>query len=33
MSQAEFDGALDRWANRDLFEKVDGYWQPRFTVV
>jgi hypothetical protein len=33
MSQAEFDDALDRWANRDLFEKVDGYWQPRFTVV
>lgn len=33
MSQAEFDSSLDRWANRDLFEKVDGYWQPRFTVV
>jgi N-acetyl sugar amidotransferase len=33
MSQAEFDAALDRWANQELFEKVGGYWQPRFTVV
>lgn len=33
MSRAEFDDVLDRWANRGLFEKVDGYWQPRFTVV
>lgn len=32
MSQAEFDAALDRWANQDLFEKVDGYWKPLFTV-
>ncbi len=33
MSQTEFDAALDRWANRDLFTKVDGYWQPLFTVI
>ncbi len=33
MTRAEFDAALDRWANRDLFEKVDGYWKPLFTVV
>ncbi|MFZ4646219.1 MAG: N-acetyl sugar amidotransferase [Gemmataceae bacterium] len=33
MTQAEFDAALDRWANQDLFEKVGGYWQSRFTVV
>lgn len=33
MTRAEFDEVLDRWANRDLFEKVDGRWKPRFTVV
>jgi len=32
MSHAEFDAVLDRWANRDLFEKQDGHWRPRFTV-
>ena len=33
LSREQFDAALDRWANRDLFEKVDGYWKPRFTVA
>lgn len=33
MTKEEFDAALDRWANQDLFEKVDGRWQPLFTVV
>ncbi|NLQ05930.1 N-acetyl sugar amidotransferase [Cylindrospermopsis raciborskii] len=33
MNQSEFDAVLDRWANRDLFEKVGGYWQPQFVVV
>jgi len=33
MSKEEFDVVLDRWVNRNLFEKVDGYWQPNFTVV
>lgn len=32
MDRASFDAALDRWANRELFEKVDGYWTPRFAV-
>jgi N-acetyl sugar amidotransferase len=32
MTKAEFDEALDRWANRDLFEKVDGRWRPLFTL-
>jgi N-acetyl sugar amidotransferase len=32
MSKAEFDAVLDRYANKDLFEKADGIWQPRFTV-
>jgi N-acetyl sugar amidotransferase len=33
MSQAEFDATLDRWANRRLFDKVDGRWKPNFVVV
>jgi hypothetical protein len=32
MSRADFETALDRWANRALFEKVDGHWTPRFMV-
>lgn len=33
LSRTEFDAALDRWSNRDLFAKVGGYWQPLFTVA
>lgn len=33
MSQSEFDAVLDRYANRDLFEKIDGRWKPKFTVA
>lgn len=29
----EFDAILDKFANKDLFEKVGGRWTPRFTVV
>jgi hypothetical protein len=32
MTQSEFDQVLDRWANKDLFEKVDGRWQPKYVV-
>ncbi|BCV48796.1 MULTISPECIES: N-acetyl sugar amidotransferase [Shewanella] len=32
MSKEEFDSVLDKYANKDLFEKIDGYWQPRFKV-
>lgn len=32
MSQAEFDAVLDKWVNRDLFEKNDGRWEPKFIV-
>lgn len=32
MTQNEFDAVLDRYANRDLFEKVDGSWKPKFIV-
>ena len=30
MSKEEFDGVLDRYANKDLFEKIDGIWSPKF---
>ena len=32
MSRAEFDAVLDRYANRDLFEKVDGRWKAMFII-
>lgn len=32
MSQDEFDKVIDRWANPELFKKVDGFWKPNFTV-
>ena len=33
ITASEFQAVLDRWANRELFEKVDGYWKPLFEVV
>jgi len=30
MTKDEFDAVLDRYANKDLFEKIDGVWQPKF---
>tara|TARA_R110002012_G_scaffold47399_1_gene124217 strand:- start:24359 stop:25438 length:1080 start_codon:yes stop_codon:yes gene_type:complete len=30
MTQEEFDAVLDKWANKELFEKHDGRWMPRF---
>jgi N-acetyl sugar amidotransferase len=32
MTQVEFDGVLDRYANKALFEKENGRWQPKFIV-
>jgi len=32
MTRSEFDSVLDRWVNRELFGKVDGYWRPKFEV-
>lgn len=32
MTKDEFDAVLDKYANKDLFEKLDGIWQPKFTV-
>ena len=33
MSYSEFDAVLDRYANQELFEKVDGRWKPKFVVT
>lgn len=33
LSKEKFDATLDHWANRDLFEKVDGYWKPNFSIA
>lgn len=33
MRREEFDAVLDRWVNRELFDKVDGFWKPRFVVT
>lgn len=32
MTREEFDAVLDKWANRDLFEKRNGRWVPTFTI-
>ena len=32
MTRDEFDAALDRWANKELFEKKSGRWVPTFEV-
>ena len=30
MTQQEFDAVLDKWANKELFEKKAGRWAPTF---
>ena len=32
LSKDEFDKVLDKWVNKNLFEKIDGFWMPRFNV-
>lgn len=32
MEQAEFDAVLNRYANRDLFEKLNGRGAPKFII-
>lgn len=32
MPLSEFDAVLDKWVNRDLFEKNEGRWLPKFSV-
>jgi N-acetyl sugar amidotransferase len=31
MTKEEFDQVLDKFANKDLFAKIDGIWQPKYT--
>lgn len=31
MTKEEFDAVLDKYANKDLFEKINGIWSPKFT--
>ena len=33
MTRDQFDSALDRWVNKDLFVKKDGHWKPVFAVA
>lgn len=30
MTKDEFDAVLDKYANKELFEKIDGIWQPKY---
>ena len=30
MTKEEFDNVLDKYANKDLFEKINGIWSPKF---
>jgi N-acetyl sugar amidotransferase len=32
MTKDEFDGVLDKWVNRDLFNKEGELWKPTFTI-
>ena len=32
MTLNEFNLIIDKWANKDLFEKIDGIWKPKFLV-
>jgi N-acetyl sugar amidotransferase len=32
MSIDEFNAVIDSWANKDLFDKIDGRWTPKFKI-
>ena len=32
MNKEEFDSVIDRWVNKELFEKKDDLWYPKFNV-
>jgi len=32
MTREDFDAVLDNWANKELFEKVNGRWTPKFEI-
>jgi hypothetical protein len=33
MTHEDFDLTLDKYANKDLFEKIDDLWKPKFTIA
>jgi hypothetical protein len=33
MTSDEFEDVLDQFANKNLFEKVNGRWTPKFNIV
>jgi N-acetyl sugar amidotransferase len=33
MTKEDFDMVLDRYANKNLFNKIDGVWRPKFKVA
>lgn len=33
MTNSEFNDVIDKWANKDLFEKIDGRWKPLFEIT
>ena len=32
MTREEFDDVIDKYANKDLFEKFNGIWEPKFVI-
>jgi N-acetyl sugar amidotransferase len=32
MTIEEFEGTIDKWANKDLFQKINDRWAPKFVV-
>ena len=32
MTKKEFNSIIDKWANKKLFKKIKGKWQPKFIV-
>ena len=32
MKLSEFEEVLDKFANKDLFEKISGRWSPKFEI-
>jgi hypothetical protein len=30
MTKEEFDNVLDHYVNKNLFQNIDGIWQPKF---
>ena len=33
LDESEFNSIIDKWANKDIFEKRNGYWRPLFRIA